>query len=87
MPDLHRRLFTVTDTGRGLVLVLGLVPIGAERFRVGDQIVLRLPDGVKKRTSIDALELPHPNPRNEVLIVLKRFEKGDVPIGTEVWSA
>jgi hypothetical protein len=91
MPELHRRLFTVTDTftltGRGLVLVPRLTPIGNERFKVGDPIVLRLPDGLERRMRIDAPELPHPNPRNEFLVMLKQLEKDDVPSGTEVWSA
>jgi hypothetical protein len=70
-----------------LVLVPGLIPVGDECFSAGDQIVLRLPDGVERWTNIDALELPHRNPRNEVLILLKQFEEGGVPIGTKVWSA
>jgi len=85
----QRRVFTVTDTftvtGRGLVLLPGLIPIGTERFRAGDPILLRSPNGRETRTSIGALELPHPNPKCEVLIMLKEIAKDDVPIGTEVW--
>jgi hypothetical protein len=86
----QRRLFIITDTftvtGRGLVLVPGLIPIGDERFKAGDPILLRAPDGQETRTSIATLELPHPNPRNEVLIMLRDLGKDDVPVGTEVWS-
>jgi hypothetical protein len=86
----ERRLLTVTGTfavtGCGLVLLPGLVPIGEERFKVGDPILLRRPDGREKRASIGALELPHPNPKNEVLIMLRDFVNDDVPGGTEVWS-
>jgi hypothetical protein len=86
----QRRLFTVTDTfnvtGRGIVLAPGLMPIGDERFRIGDPILLRRPDGMEIATHIDGLELPHPNPKYEVLILIKELVKDDVPIGTEVWS-
>jgi len=86
----QRRLFTVTDTftvtRRGLVLLPGLIPIGTERFKAGDPILLRSPDGRETRTSIGALELPHPNPENEVLIMLRDLARDDVPVGTEVWS-
>ena len=44
-----RRLFVVEDTflikGRGLVPVPGVVPQGEERFRVGDLVVIKRPDG------------------------------------------
>jgi hypothetical protein len=63
-----------------------LVPVGDERFRVLDLIVLRFSDGRELRTRIAGLELPHPNPNYEVLILLKDLEKDDVPVGTEVWS-
>jgi len=86
----QRRLFTVrhtfTVTGHGLVLVPGLIPVGGERFKVGDPILLRFPGGLETRTSIGALEVPLPNPEHEVLIILKEFVKSDVPAGTEVWS-
>lgn len=86
----QRRLFTVTDTftvtGRGIVLVPGLVPIGDERFSVGDPILLRCPDGLEVMTNIAGLEFPHPNPNYEMLILLKDFRADDVPVGTEVWS-
>ena len=44
-----RRIFNVADTftirSRGVVLMPGLVPINDERFRVGDPLLLRRPDG------------------------------------------
>ena len=70
-----RRLFTVEDTfsirGRGLVLVPGIVPEGDERFRVGDRITLRRPDGSSIDTQIGGLELLDPNPRHDVVIMLR----------------
>jgi hypothetical protein len=80
---LARRLFTVSDTftlrGHGLVLVPGLHPVGEERFRVGDSILLKRPDGLEIRTTIGGLELPTPNPKHEVVIMLTELSKGDVP--------
>lgn len=86
-----RCLFTVKDAfairDRGLVLVPGIIPIGDERFRVGDPIVLRRPDGTSVDTRIGGLEMLDPNPNRDTVIMLKEFSKEDVPIGTEVWSA
>ena len=85
-----RQLFTVEDTfiirGRGLVMVPGIIPEGDERFRVGDQILLKRPDGSESVVNIDSLELPTPNRRHEVWVMLKNTSKQDMPIGTEVWS-
>jgi hypothetical protein len=86
-----RRLFTVEDTfiihERKLVLAPGLIPEGNERFRVGDPITLRRPDGSSTETKIGGLELLDPNPQCYVVIVLAGIAKSDVPLGTEVWSA
>jgi len=49
-------------------------------------ILLHLPDGRETRTSIGTLELPHPNPQNEVLIMLRDLTRDDVRIGIEFWS-
>jgi len=88
---LAQRLFTVTGTftipGRGIVLLPGLLPSGDERFKVGDPVLLRHPNGLEIRSNIGGLELPHPNPKHEVLILLTEIGKDDVPAGTEVWSA
>src|SRR5438105_385660 len=85
-----RRLFVVEDTfaikGRGLVLIPGILPEGEERFRTGDYIRLRKPDGSSTVTRIGGLELLCPNPRRDVVIMLKDAATADVPIGTEVWS-
>jgi len=85
-----RCLFTVEDTfsvtGHGLVLVPGIIPVGEERFRVGDPILLRRPDGTSVSATIGGLEFLCPNPRRDIVILLKGFSKQDVPLGTEVWS-
>ncbi len=86
-----RRLFVVEDTfsikGQGLVPIPGIIPAGDERFRVGDRIVLRRPDGSSLEWSIDGLPLIHtPVPHEDVVILLKGLSKEEVPIGTEVWS-
>jgi hypothetical protein len=89
-----RRLFVVEDTffikGRGLVPVPGIVPQAEERFRVGDPIVLKRPDGSHTEWTIGGLEMiscSPPRPRTDVVILLKDLNKEDVPIGTEVWSS
>jgi hypothetical protein len=85
-----RRLFIVEDTffitGHGLVPVPGIVPIDGERFRVGDPLLLKRPDGSELRTTIGGLEILSPNPTNQVVVVLKGLTKEDVPVGTEFWS-
>ena len=85
-----RCLFVVEDSflirGRGLVLVPGIIPEGDERFRVGNPIRLKRPDGSAIDTSIGGLELVCPNPRMDAVIMLNDLSKEDVPIGTEVWS-
>ncbi len=89
--DMARCLFTVEDTflieGRGLVPVPGIAPQGDERFRVGDPIKLKRPDGSEMVRRIAGLELLCPRPRpDDVVILLKGLGKDDVPVGTEVWS-
>jgi len=85
-----RCLFKVEDTflitGRGLVPIPGIVPVGEERFRAGDPILLKRPDGSELATAIGGLEMLDPNPPPYVVIMLKGLTKEDVPIGTEIWS-
>jgi hypothetical protein len=86
-----RRLFTVEDTflieDRGLVPVPGIIPEGDERFRVGDAIKLRRPDGSILAWQIDGLELVRSTPpRHDIFVVLKGLKVTDVPVGTEAWS-
>ena len=83
-----RRVFNVADTftirGRGVVLLPGLTPINDERFRVGDPLLLKRPDGTELGTWIGRIELFSGTP--EVPVLLKGLSKEDVPLGTEVWS-
>jgi hypothetical protein len=75
--------------GRGLVTVPGIVPEGDERFRVGDPILLKRPDGSRLEWNIGGLEMIHCTPRrqtNDVFILLKGLNKEDLPVGSEVWS-
>ena len=61
-----RHLFTVEDTftirGRGTILVPGIVPEGDERFRIGDALRLRRPDGSEVEATIDGIECFTPRP-------------------------
>jgi translation elongation factor EF-Tu-like GTPase len=86
---MSRHLFTVEDTftirGRGTVLVPGIVPEGGERFRIGDALRLRRPDGSEVEATIDGIEF-FSVPAGTYPIVVG-LPKLDVPLGTEVWSA
>ena len=88
-----RCLLVVEDTflikSRGLVVVPGLLPQGEERFRTGDPILLKRPDGSCLEWTIGEIEMilmTPPKPRDDLAILLKDLSKDDVPIGTEVWS-
>jgi len=85
-----RRLFTVTDTflirARGVVLVPGIVPEGDERFRIGDPLLLKRPDGLTIEMAIGGLEMFTCTTNPDIPVLLKGLGKEDVPVGTEVWS-
>jgi hypothetical protein len=75
--------------GRGLVPVPGILCQGEERFRVGDPLLLKRPDGSCLEWKIGGIELiscSPPRPKNEVVILLQGLSKDDVPIETQVWS-
>ncbi len=86
---MSRHLFTVEDTftirGRGTILVPGIVPEGDGRFRIGDALRLRRPNGSEVEATIDGIECFNV-PQGTYPIVVG-LPKSDVPLGTEVWSA
>jgi hypothetical protein len=85
-----RLLFTVTDRfylpGRGVCPVPGITPVEGERFRCGDSLLLKRPDGSEIRTRIGGIEMPNPTPGPVVVVNLLELKKDDLPIGTQVWS-
>lgn len=87
-----RKLLTVEDSfeirHRGLILVPGIVPEGDERFKIGEPIILKKPDGSSIETKIGGLEIFTTPPRHldDFGIMIMGMAKGDIPIGTEVWS-
>ena len=85
-----RLLFQVAETfeinGRGLVLLPGIIPVGDERFRVGDPIRLKRPDGKEEDYPIGGLEMCTPRRVADVALLLTNVTKVEVPIGSEVWS-
>jgi hypothetical protein len=86
-----RLLFTVTQTfaiqGRGVVLLPELRLIGEERFRVGDPLLLKRPDGKQDQVRIGGLEFLTPiSGRCQLVVMLTDRSREDVPVGTEVWS-
>ncbi|CAN5320550.1 hypothetical protein BH10PLA2_BH10PLA2_02900 [soil metagenome] len=77
-------------TGRGLVLVPGIVPQGDKRFQIGDSIRVIRPDGSQLACTIGGIEMiscSPPRPKTDVVILLKGLGKEDVPIGSELWSS
>ena len=86
-----RLLFTIEDTffilGRGLVPFPGIVPVRNERFRIGDPLLLKRPNGRTVMSRIAGIEMMNPPlPNFAVVVLLKELTKNDVPIGTEVCS-
>ena len=86
-----RKLFVVQDTifikSRGVAALPGIVPEGDERFRVGEPIILKRPDGTELSWQSGGLELMHtPRPRGDIVVLLQGLSKDDVPLGTEIWS-
>ena len=90
-----RLLFTIEDRfqirGRGLIVVPGLAAQGDERFRIGDPLLLKRPDGSSLLWTIGGLEMMITNPvvppeQRRVPVLLIGQNKDDVPAGTEVWS-
>jgi hypothetical protein len=86
-----RLLFTVTDTfsipGRGIVLIPELKPVGQERFKVGELLLLKRPDSAHDRVHIGGFEFAKKlGGKCELLVMLSGKMKEDVPVGTEVWS-
>jgi hypothetical protein len=88
---MSRLLFVVQEAfefkGRGIVMVPGIVAQDSEVFRPGDSLLLKQPGGSVVEAKIGSLELPSPNPRHEVCVLVKELTRAEVPIGTEVWSA
>jgi translation elongation factor EF-Tu-like GTPase len=88
-----RCLYTVEDSffikGRGLVTLPGIVPCGDERYRIGDRVEIRRPDGSRLEWAIGGIEMINCTPprlTKEVVFLLRDLGKEDVPIGSEIWS-
>ena len=87
-------LFTVAGVfflqSRGPILIPGVPAQGPFHVHVGDAIELRRPDGSTQQTTVRGIEMadpPRPSGRSHIPILLPDdVVKGDVPIGTEVWS-
>jgi translation elongation factor EF-Tu-like GTPase len=91
---MSRLLFTIEDRfliqDRGLVVVPGLSDRDDKRFRVGDPILLKRPDGTELTWPIGGFEMieraDNPRARLGIPILLRGLDKDDVPVDTEVWS-
>ena len=88
--SMARHLFTVSYSlairNRGVVILPGIIPVGDERFRVGDPLLLKRPDGSEIKTTISGLELFTCVTNRDIPVLLNGIGKEEVPIGTEVWS-
>ena len=95
--SMSERLFTVDEVslieGRGTV-VCGFKIEQYGRFRKGDEVVLRRPNGSTIKTKIAGVEYPpsitwlekRPENPSYGILVEPPITRDDVPIGTEVWS-
>ncbi len=89
---MSRLLFKIIDTfwleRVGLVVAVDAKPADV-RLRAGDLLALRRPDGSRFETEVAAVPRARPNyPDRPFSFSLPgSVQKGDVPIGTEVWAA
>lgn len=85
------RLSIVEDvfqlSGRGSVVVVPGIPRESDcKLKVGDQLVLKLPDGSEQSTIVGGIEMASPpHPAFIPLLLGPGLTKETVPIGTEIW--
>jgi translation elongation factor EF-Tu-like GTPase len=84
-----RLLFTIEDvfliTGRGVILVPGFK--GEEAVRMGQEVLIKRPDGSEVRSTISGMDIPRGGQKNwGVAILVKGLSKEDVPVGSTVWT-
>ena len=86
----NRLLLVVEATflirGTELAVLPGFRDEAGERFRIGDPVLLKRPEGSDLATTIGDLARPTPNPNRVWLLWFNGLPKDDVPVGTEVWS-
>ncbi len=70
---LVKEVFTIH--GRGIVLGPGVGETDLRLLKVGSRITLESPDGTSRQVRIQGFEIPFPNPRRAVLILLKGLKK------------
>ena len=85
------RIGTVVETfyfpGRGRVLLVQEAPKGP-RFRTGEPVEIRLPDGTALQASIRGIDTwCGPGVRTDIAGVLINLESPEIPSGSEVWTA
>ncbi len=69
-----------------LCLAPGVVVRPSERFRPGDRLLLKRPDGSSVEARIGGFVCQRYPIRDDNLIAVPNLLPGDVPVGTEVWS-
>jgi hypothetical protein len=71
--------------GRGCVVVPGIPREGTHHVRIGDPLILKLPNGQRLDTHVRGIEMLSP-PRPEMPILLgSELTKAQIPVGTELW--
>jgi hypothetical protein len=75
-------------SGRGCVVTPGIPKTGGFQLRVGDPLLLKLPDGSEIRTTLRGIEMGGaPEFPGRPILLGAELTKDQVPIGTEVWVA
>ncbi len=75
-------------TGRGCVITPGVPLDGKIHLRIGDSILLKLPDGGVLRTTVGGVEMIcNPEVRSAPILVGEGVTKARIPPGTELWTA
>ncbi len=87
---MERLLFTVEDSfvvgWRGMVLVPGISTDEGLRLKGGEALILKRPDGTELAIKLAAVGWfgSHAKPRGFPILV-RAFDKREVPAGTTVW--
>ncbi len=80
-------------SGRGCVIAPGVPDDSTIVLRVGDPLLLKLPDGSETRTQVHGIEMVSYSPDAlktlgmppASILVGPELAKHDLPVGTEVW--
>lgn len=72
-------------SGRGLVVIPGIPLDGDWTLRIGDKVLLELPNGTSTTTIIRGIEMAGGKRLFVPLLLGAELNKEAVPIGTKIW--